>query len=662
MLYRELVDPFHGNGTIDLPKPEGVAATWHFIKGLAGNTHPGAVIPFGKYSVCPYTGGYPTGYGVNEVNFGNPIQPIMEQMRIKGFSHFHHSGTGAVGLYYNYAVVTPYRNNKEAGYAPRSEQASPGYYAVRLAESDIFCELTVSHTGAYHRYTFPEGGGRIAIDFTNDGLYTDLLRGNAEELRLTRISDAELRAEVALQNIRFYFVCKFFGDGALDEDCVFHTGTAGPVLLILSVSATSMMDAVSENSLCDPHFDCVKTQAETQWEAALSRIQVDDSEDSNERKLFYSNFYHTLIKPCDWGKGGFLWEGEPFVVDFTTLWDIYKTAMPLIFTLYPTTSQHIVSAYNKLGQALNKLPHCFILSTNTNLEAKQARLNAEHMLYDAWIRGVPADWNQLFEQILTDIFREDFQDFHENGNCPKTTHTLDMAEGCSAAAEMADHLGRREDAEKLHALSKNWINAFDRQTGLLYSDSDYYEGNHWNYSFRPLRNMEQRIALAGSPDYFEALLDRFFGFSAPEDVSGRFEGFNNETDMETPWAYAYIGRHDKLAQILQAADRYMFRTKEGSTGIGGIPGNNDSGGLSACYIWNCLGLFPVSGQDLILINCPKFTRTELHLANGRTLIIRREGAFGTPVNAKFNGKDCASLRFTASEMMEGGELVVYTKE
>ena len=139
MLYRELVDPFHGNGTIDLPKAEGIAATWHFIKGLAGNTHPGAVIPFGKYSVCPYTGGYPTGYGVNEVNFGNPIQPIMEQMRIKGFSHFHHSGTGAVGLYYNYAVVTPYRNAKETSYTPLNEQASPGYYAVRLEESDIFC-------------------------------------------------------------------------------------------------------------------------------------------------------------------------------------------------------------------------------------------------------------------------------------------------------------------------------------------------------------------------------------------------------------------------------------------------------------------------------------------------------------------------------------------
>jgi len=51
MKYTQYADPFHGNGTIDLPKPENIATAWHFIKGLCGNTHPGAVLPFGKYSV-----------------------------------------------------------------------------------------------------------------------------------------------------------------------------------------------------------------------------------------------------------------------------------------------------------------------------------------------------------------------------------------------------------------------------------------------------------------------------------------------------------------------------------------------------------------------------------------------------------------------------------
>ena len=59
------MDPFFGNGTIDLPEPEGIAATWFFIKAQTGNTHPGAQAPLSMISVCPYTGAYPSGYGQN---------------------------------------------------------------------------------------------------------------------------------------------------------------------------------------------------------------------------------------------------------------------------------------------------------------------------------------------------------------------------------------------------------------------------------------------------------------------------------------------------------------------------------------------------------------------------------------------------------------------
>ena len=68
MNYSRYTDLFHGSGTIDLPKPEGIAASWHFIKALCGNTHPGATLPFGKYSVCPYSGAYSAGYGINKIS------------------------------------------------------------------------------------------------------------------------------------------------------------------------------------------------------------------------------------------------------------------------------------------------------------------------------------------------------------------------------------------------------------------------------------------------------------------------------------------------------------------------------------------------------------------------------------------------------------------
>ena len=48
-----------------------------------------------------------------------------------------------------------------------------------------------------------------------------------------------------------------------------------------------------------------------------------------------------------------------------------------------------------------------------------------------------------------------------------------------------------------------------------------------------------------------------------------------------------------------------------TTGRGGLPGNNDSGGLTSCYVWNAVGLFPVTGQPVYLIGSPIFDAASL---------------------------------------------------
>ena len=123
--------------------------------------------------------------------------------------------------------------------------------------------------------------------------------------------------------------------------------------------------------------------------------------------------------------------------------------------------------------------------------------------------------------------------------------------------------------------------------------------------------MAARIKLSGGDDAFVAQLDQFFGFGAPpvtqpglrpgleEMAAGyalnRFEGLNNEPDMEAPWSYHYAGRPDRTAEVVQAIVQNQF-----GTGRGGLPGNDDSGGLSSWFVWASLGLFPVAGQNLFL--------------------------------------------------------------
>ena len=107
----------------------------------------------------------------------------------------------------------------------------------------------------------------------------------------------------------------------------------------------------------------------------------------------------------------------------------------------------------------------------------------------------------------------------------------------------------------------------------------------------------------------------------------RFEGLNNEPDMEAPWAYHYAGRPDRTAEIVHAALTWQF-----GTGAGGLPGNDDSGGLSSWYVWASLGLFPLAGQSLFLVNAPAFGRSALRVDGGE-FVVETTGHRETPIGA-----------------------------
>jgi putative alpha-1,2-mannosidase len=248
---------------------------------------------------------------------------------------------------------------------------------------------------------------------------------------------------------------------------------------------------------------------------------------------------------------------------------------------------------------------------------------------------------------------------------------LDYAAACYAASLVARGAGDTGLAERMLHLAGYWRNAFDPRTGLLLEDSEYYEGTRWNYSFRLLHDMAGRIALGGGDEAFVRLLDAFFGYTDIEEGcvhpspaaetfrrlprEDRFEGLNNESDMETPYAYIYAGRHDRTAEVIRAVMRYQF-----AAGEGGLPGNEDSGGLSSWYVWNAIGLFPVAGQDLYLIGSPVFESAAIQLADGTFTV---EAARGSDDDlyvreATLNGEPLDRAWLRVGEVRAGGRLVL----
>ena len=111
MSLTEFGNVFQGNGAIDLPEPQGVAATWHFIKALTGNTHPGAARPFGKLTACCYSAGYSSGYGTHRINCGGPIRPLYDEKKFVGVSHLHQSGIGALGFAFAPELIALFRDD-----------------------------------------------------------------------------------------------------------------------------------------------------------------------------------------------------------------------------------------------------------------------------------------------------------------------------------------------------------------------------------------------------------------------------------------------------------------------------------------------------------------------------------------------------------------------
>ena len=664
--YTDYADVFLGCDEISLPEPRGAAASWRFIKGLCGNTHPGAVLPFGRLSCCCYSGGYSAGYGRSMPNTGGPIRKLWDRNKFVGFSHFHHSGTGYIGVFYNYFVTSPFFGGIGGAFAPSDileEKARPGYYSCRSSRG-VFCECAVSDRLVFHRYSFDRPGGRVAVDVSHNGLARETGAFHLPEAaEMQVLGKTGVLVSAVQEGIRLYarIECRGASRCSLwqgDREGAFSFDPETPFGAVFDLEgqrAEIIMSISSRReSLAEPlgGLDRAAEEAEARWNGVLGRIEVRGEE--KDKRIFYSNLYHTFVKPAFWTGEDMPGTGrEPAAGELATMWDIYKTQLPLAFTLFEDVRKGVLASFLACEKNRGGFPHCLIMSASMDIEDKQARCLAEHSIADAFyhsgagddVDGVPLE--DILAACDRDMGRPGREDFLRRGFCPRASHTLDMAEAAGCVAALAEAAGNRALAEKYAALWRNWPRAFGPD-GLMRRDSEYYEGNYYSYSFRLMRDMPGRIALCGRKR-FEEYLDAFFGFAegSPEN---RFQGFNNETDMETPWAYRYIGRPDRLYRILDAALDCMF-----AEGRGGIPGNNDSGGLSAAYVWNALGLFPVTGQNRLLAGKCRFEGARLRLAGGNLLEIENKCGKNDPARTLFNGRE--ALEIAVTELMKGGKLV-----
>lgn len=669
-------------------------------------------------SACAYSGAYPTGYGRYAKNTEGVPEEMFERTEASGFTHFQQSGTGAIRKYYNYVRVTPMvqpLDDLGQSWALHDERAEAGYYAANL-DTGVRCEITVGEKVAVHRYTFPDHhSARVVIDLSCGGLAIDLGRTVPLRAQVESMGHGCAQGTVVMEGVPlsvyleadtpgwrqmlWYDRRLIPGGTRLDFDSIRST-TLRPfgLLFMGSARAGQTIEVRMGFSLrgheqakrnlhrecgtdSEPAFEKVRSDTKHRWRDHIDRVQVEGGTPAR-RTVMATALYHSLIKPCFADDESPFWPNSgPYAFDICTMWDIYKTQIPLLQAIAPDRAMDLLESLIRVCEEEGNFPIGYRMARGADRFFRQASALAHTAIADAHALGRGGvDWGWALVHMADDLRRMYGEDFFEHGLVHPITHTLDLAYAHHATAKVARALNDRRLADDLERRSHQWVNAFDPSTGLL-RDSEFYEGGKWNYSFRLLHDMAARIELSGGDKGFIDKLDRFFGYGAepvkqpgispqPAEMAlgyalNRFEGLNNEPDMEAPWAYHYAGRPDRTTEIVHSALTWQF-----GTGPGGLPGNDDSGGLSSWYVWASLGLFPVAGQSLFLVNAPAFARAAMRVGD-EEFIIETSGHKETPIgvdgldrdppaqyvqSATLNGKPLHAAHLSATDVHRGGRL------
>ena len=509
-------------------------------------------MPFGMVSACAYSGAYPTGYGCFERSTEGVPKRREAQVVASGFTHFQQSGTGAIRKYYNYLRVTPMLEPLDALGATwpiTSEVAEPGFYGATLGDG-IRCELTVGAKSAVHRYTFPDHhDARVVIDCSHGGLEID--HGATVPLRATidSLGSGVANGEVVMEGVplAFHIECttpdwtqmvwydrrRMHGGSKLQFDSIrpstvrpfglmlagpIHPGQVVEVCIGFSLRGTDQARDNLHADVQDPtptttfatdlvdrnatRFDQRRDATGSTWEEHLAAICV-ESASADRSTVFYTALYHSLIKPCMALDESPFWPGAgPFAFDICTMWDIYRTQLPLVTTLFPERAVELANALLRVCEEEGNFPIGYRMARGADRFFRQGSALVHTFLADLCELDAPGiDWEWALCHMDADLRRQYGEEFLENGVTHPITHSLDLAFGYRCTARVARTVGDHDLADQFESLATRWENAYDPSTGLLV-DSTFYEGGKWNYSFRLTHDMAHRIELAGGEHRF----------------------------------------------------------------------------------------------------------------------------------------------------------------
>ena len=207
----------------------------------------------------------------------------------------------------------------------------------------------------------------------------------------------------------------------------------------------------------------------------------------------------------------------------------------------------------------------------------------------------------------------------------------------------------------------NWRTPFNSHEYI--QGGDFTEGTSWQYTWYVPQDINGLIGLYGGNKKFVQKLDSLFTFTDNssanmDDVQGRLGEYwhGNEPSHHIIYLYDFAGQPWKAQELVHKVMKTQYGNKPNS-----LSGNDDCGQMSAWYLFNAMGFYPVCpGSNYYAFGSPNLKKAVISLATNKTFSITAENLTEQNIyiqKVMLNGKVWNKPYFSYDELKNGGELV-----
>lgn len=496
--------------------------------------------------------------------------------------------------------------------------------------------------------------------------------------------------EIAGKQIRAYFD--------------FKTAENEKIKVKFALSPVSMDGAMANMQAEVPgwDFDKVKNDGRALWETALEKITVSSSK---ERKQdFYTAMYHTMINPTVYmdvdgqykGLDQNVHKADGFT-NYTTfsLWDTYRALHPLFNIIEPQRNADMVKSmlvhYDQSPEHM--LP---VWSNSGNENWCMSGYHSVSVLADAVVKGNASfDVNKALDAAVATARHRSYEgigEYIDKGYIPdektgvSVSNTLEYAYDDWAIAQMAKKLGKTEIYNEFIKRSENYKNVYDPASGFMRPklangifrakfdplstiNEGFIEGNSWNYTLFAPQDPKGLIKLMGGDKRFVRYLDSLFTMELPDKYFAETEDITrdgiignyvhgNEPSHHVAYLYNWTDKPWKTQERIRMILPRMYKPTPD-----GLGGNDDTGQMSAWYVFSTLGFYPVApGSPDYAIGSPAINNASIQVGGGKTFNITVKNQSEKNVYVQkitLNGKPLTGLSINHAEIMKGGDMVFF---